>query len=79
MEGAEAKYAAECAFAAPVAGWGEGKGARDVIFVVIDQKAKRAVEVVFHKFAQSGFAPHKAFGTADYVVAVGEETCVVGR
>ncbi len=33
---------------------------------------------VFNKFSKSGFAPDYAFGRADYVVAIGQETGVVG-
>lgn len=32
---------------------------------------------VFNKFSESGFATDYAFGGADYVVAIGQETGIV--
>jgi hypothetical protein len=46
--------------------------------VVVHDEAERPVQEVFDEFAEPGFAAHKALGTADYVVAVGEQAGDVG-
>lgn len=48
MQRAEAEDAAEEALAAPVAGGGDGDGAGDVVLVVVNEQAKRAVDVLMH-------------------------------
>lgn len=46
MQRAKAEDAAEKALAAPVAGGGDGDGAGDVVLVVVNEQAKRAVDVL---------------------------------
>jgi hypothetical protein len=38
--------------------------------VVVDYEAERPVQIVFNEFTQSRFSTYKAFGTADYIVAI---------
>lgn len=47
MKCAEAEHAPQCTFTAPVATWGNGKLASDVIFVVVDVQTERPVDVLY--------------------------------
>lgn len=73
MQRPEAQHAAERAAAAPAARGCDGHEAREVVFVVVDEQAQGAGEVVFDELAEPGFAADDARGRAGYVVAVGEE------
>lgn len=78
MQSAKTKHTAECSLAAPAATGSDGNGPRDVVLVVVHDQSQGSVQKVFNEFSEPGVAADEAFGTADDVVAVREETGYVG-
>jgi hypothetical protein len=54
------------------------KLARHVVLVIVDKEAQRPFHVVLNELAETRFTTHDAFGSADDVVAVWQQTGVIG-